>query len=70
MTHNPNCVSCPECDPESHPPGLRRNLEGKRHSEKDQAALDAVYQWQYEPTLLNGDPVEVVTEITVTFRLN
>ncbi len=33
------------------------------------AALDAVRQWRYQPTLLNGEPVEVLTEITVTFRL-
>ncbi|MGB6198739.1 MAG: energy transducer TonB [Candidatus Acidiferrales bacterium] len=31
-----------------------------------QAALDAVRQWRYQPTLLNGDPVEVDTTITVT----
>jgi TonB family protein len=31
------------------------------------AALDAVAQWRYEPTLLNGEPVEVVTQIEVTF---
>jgi TonB family protein len=31
------------------------------------AALDAVKQWRYRPTLLNGDPVEVVTEIVVSF---
>ena len=34
-----------------------------------QAALDAVKQWRYQPTLLNGDPVEVVTEIDVNFTL-
>ncbi len=34
-----------------------------------QAARDAVSQWRYEPTLLNGEPVEVVTTITVNFRL-
>jgi periplasmic protein TonB len=34
------------------------------------AALDAVKQWVYRPTLLSGSPVEVVTEITVTFTLN
>jgi protein TonB len=34
-----------------------------------QAAMDAAKQWQYEPTLLNGVPVEVVTTITVNFRL-
>ena len=33
------------------------------------AALDAVRQWRYQPTLLNGVPVEVITQITVNFRL-
>jgi TonB family protein len=34
------------------------------------AAVDAVSQWLYQPTLLNGEPVEVITTITVAFRLN
>jgi protein TonB len=34
------------------------------------AALEAVSQWIYKPTLLNGVPVEVIAPITVTFRLN
>jgi protein TonB len=34
-----------------------------------QAALDAVKQWKYRPTLLSGDPVSVITTITVTFTL-
>jgi len=34
-----------------------------------QAALNAVKQWRYRPTLLNGDPVEVDTTITVTFTM-
>jgi protein TonB len=34
-----------------------------------QAALDAVREWRYKPTLLNGDPVEVDTTITVTFTM-
>jgi protein TonB len=34
-----------------------------------QSALDAVKQWRYQPTLLNGDPVEVDTEIDVIFSL-
>ena len=34
------------------------------------AAMDAVRQWQYQPTLLNGVPVEVATTITVVFRLD
>jgi TonB family protein len=33
------------------------------------AAMAAVQQWHYQPTLLNGQPVEVVTTITVDFRL-
>ena len=35
-----------------------------------QAALEAVRQWVYEPTVLEGKPVEVDTTIDVTFRLN
>ncbi|MBZ5526411.1 MAG: TonB family protein [Acidobacteriia bacterium] len=35
-----------------------------------QAALDAVRQWRYRPTLLNGEPVEVDTTIDVVFSLN
>jgi protein TonB len=34
------------------------------------AAADAIRQWQYEPTLLNGNPVEVDTTVSVSFRLN
>lgn len=33
------------------------------------AALDAVKQWHYQPTLLNGEPVEVETTITMNFKL-
>jgi TonB family protein len=35
----------------------------------DQAALDAVRQWRYEPTLLNGAPVPVIMTATVNFAL-
>jgi TonB family protein len=35
----------------------------------DQAALDAVRQWEYSPTLLNGKPVPVVMTVTVNFKL-
>jgi periplasmic protein TonB len=34
-----------------------------------QAALNAVKEWRYKPTLLNGEPVEVDTQITVTFTM-
>lgn len=35
-----------------------------------QAALDAVRQWRYQPYLLNGQPVEVETTIEVDFAMN
>jgi TonB family protein len=35
-----------------------------------QAAMDSVRQWRYQPTLLNGQPVEIVTEIEVNFTLS
>ncbi|MGD1095138.1 MAG: TonB family protein [Bryobacteraceae bacterium] len=34
------------------------------------AATEAVKQWIYRPTLLNGEPTELVTQIDVTFSLN
>ena len=34
-----------------------------------EAASEAVKQWKYQPTMLNGNPVEVVTEIEVNFTL-
>ena len=37
--------------------------------ELDQAAIDAVRQWQYEPTLLNGEPVEIEMAVTINFTL-
>jgi periplasmic protein TonB len=33
------------------------------------AAIDAVRQWRYRPYILNGEPVEVETQITVNFSL-
>ena len=34
-----------------------------------QAAADAVKQWKYKPYLLNGEPFEIQTQITINFRL-
>ena len=34
------------------------------------AAIDAVKQWKYKPYLLNGEPVEVDTEVLVNFTLS
>lgn len=36
----------------------------------DQAALDAVRQWRFTATQLNGEPVAVIMTVTVNFRLN
>ena len=44
-----------------------RVLEG--HPLLVKAALEAVSHWRYQPTLLNGAPVEVITEIVVNFAL-
>ena len=36
----------------------------------DAAALDAVRQWEFTPTLLNGVPVPVIMTVTVQFTLS
>ena len=48
--------------------GLRA-VNTMAHPDLVKAAQDAVSQWQYQPTLLNGQPIEVVTTITLNFRL-
>jgi len=35
-----------------------------------QSALEAVRQWRYTPTLLNGEPVAVITDINVNYTLS
>lgn len=42
----------------------------KGHPLLASAALDAVKDWVYEPTLLNGNPVEVLTTVDVNFTLS
>lgn len=34
-----------------------------------QSSLEAVRQWRYRPTLLNGNPVEIVTDVNVNYTL-
>jgi len=34
------------------------------------AAIDAVKQWRYAPCILNGEPLEVKTEVDIQFTLN
>lgn len=35
----------------------------------DEMAIDAVSQWKYQPTLLNGEPIEVQMNVTINFTL-
>jgi len=42
----------------------------RSHTLLDSAAIEAVKQWRYTPTLLNGTPVSVLMTITVNFKLN
>lgn len=51
--------------------GIIENLQVVRgHPLLIQAAKEAVLQWRYRPTLLNGQPVEVLTDIFVNFTLS
>jgi TonB family protein len=34
-----------------------------------QAAMEAVHNWKYEPAQLNGQPIAVHTRVSVTFHL-
>ena len=36
----------------------------------DESAVEAVSQWKYSPTLLDGKPVRVVTTITVNYKFS
>jgi TonB family protein len=44
-------------------------LNSQIHPDLARAAVEAMSQWRYQPTLLNGEPVEVDTVITVNFKL-
>jgi periplasmic protein TonB len=51
--------------------GAIRNLQVMSgHPLLTPAALEAVKQWRYQPTLLNDEPVEVITQIDVNFTLS
>ena len=53
------------------PDGTIQNLKVlKGHPLLVQAAIQAVQQWRYAPTLLNGEAVPVITTIDVIFRMN
>ncbi len=46
-----------------------RVLSSQAHPDLAVAAVDAVRQWQFEPTLLNGTPVDVTMAVTLEFKL-
>ena len=51
--------------------GCLRNAEVVRSVPAlDQAALDAVTQWEFAPTILNGEPIPVLLTVTVQFTLS
>ena len=52
------------------PTGEVRDIEVLRSvPELDQAAIDAVEQWRWEPTLVDGEPVSILMMVTVNFTL-
>ena len=46
-----------------------RVVSAGAHPDFAVAAVDAVRQWRFTPTLLNGQPVDVVMSVTVRFDL-
>jgi protein TonB len=46
-----------------------RVISAQVHPDLAKAAMTAVRQWQFTPTLLNGQPTEVVMTVTVAFQL-
>ena len=51
--------------------GMIENLQVlSGHPVLVRAAIDAVTQWRYRPYVLNGDPVEVETQVTMNFVLS
>jgi protein TonB len=53
------------------PDGTIRDVRTLRaHPIFEAAALEAVRQWRYRPTLLNGVPVNVIMTVTINFHLD
>jgi periplasmic protein TonB len=48
----------------------RKPHADQRASHAGASGIDAVKQWKYKPYLLNGEPVEVDTEVQVNFTLS
>jgi len=45
-------------------------MNSQLHPPLAHSAVEAVNQWRYTPTLLNGEPIEVDTTITVVYSLD
>ena len=56
-------------DKEGRPTGLKA-VNSMVDPRLVDAAMEAVKQWRYNPVLLNGRPVEIVTTISVAFQLS
>jgi len=50
--------------------GMEQAETGQGQDLLSRAALEAVRQWKYRPYYLNGEPVDVETQITVNFVLD
>ena len=76
-------VKCPSCSQVLYEKDLAKNLRvcgscshhfrmsasQRLAALLDDAAINAVRQWEYTPTLLNGVPIRVVMTVTVNFTL-
>jgi protein TonB len=49
--------------------GSIKLLKSAGNTTLDEAGIASVRQWQYSPTLLNGEPVEVLTTVEIAFQL-
>jgi protein TonB len=45
-----------------------RAVEG--HPQLVRAAEEAVRKWKWDPTTLNGEPVEVISQVVLDFKIN
>lgn len=49
---------------------IETSVKESAHELLDQAAVEAVHQWEYTPPVLDGEPVEVLATVTIAFKLN
>jgi outer membrane biosynthesis protein TonB len=50
--------------------GIRGRFAGDIDPDLARAAVEAVSQWRFRPTLLNGQPIGVVSTIAVRYTLS